>query len=245
MRTSVALGCLFALMSSSAFAADVLPAPYPPPVPPPVYPPPPPPAPPPYSWTGIYGGANVGWGFATITDTGTISGGLLGGASASGSGSKNAILGGGQIGYNYQINQFVLGVEGDFDYSGLSSSSSAGIVSQTANSQWLATARVRAGYAIDRVMFYGTGGLAVVPVSDSLTAAGFSIYSASSDNLGWTIGAGVEGAVLQNVTVRIEYLYVRSSFTLSGPLSIVGGTLSYAGTFSENVVRAGVNFKYP
>lgn len=239
MRVLVAVGALLSAVNFACAADMPGPAPY--------YPPPaPPPPPPPYNWTGIYGGLNAGGGFVSAKDTGTITGGDLGGVSASGTGSANGVLGGGQIGFNYQVNSLVLGMEGDFDYSSLSSTSTASILSETSKIQWLATIRGRAGFAIDRIMIYGTGGVAFVPVSDSITASGYgTVFSASSTNAGWTIGAGVEGAFAQNWTAKIEYLFVQSNFSLSGPIAVAGGTLSYTGTISDNVIRAGINFKYP
>jgi outer membrane immunogenic protein len=111
---------------------------------------------------------------------------------------------------------------------------------------WIATIRGRIGIAIDRVMLYGTGGVAFVELSDNINAAGFgSLFSAASVNAGWTIGAGVEAAFAQNWTARVEYLFVQSNFSLTGPVALVGGNLSYTGTLSDNIVRAGINFKYP
>jgi hypothetical protein len=43
----------------------------------------------------------------------------------------------------------------------------------------------------------------------------------------------------------VEYLFVQSNFSLTGPVALVGGNLSYTGTLSDNIVRAGINFKYP
>jgi outer membrane immunogenic protein len=129
---------------------------------------------------------------------------------------------------------------------GLSSTSTAGILSETAKLPWIATIRGGVGFAIDRVMLYGTGGVAFVDLSDNINAAGFgSLFSAASVNTGWTIGAGVEAALAQNWTARVEYLFVQSNISLNGPLALVGGNLSYTGTLSDNIIRAGINFKYP
>src|SRR5215471_9098997 len=78
---------------------------------PPVYAPPPIYVAPPFSWTGFYLGANIGgaWGRRSVTDS-------LFGLSLSNSVNNNgAFIGGGQLGYNYQCGNFVLGIEGDFD----------------------------------------------------------------------------------------------------------------------------------
>lgn len=239
MRAIIALAA-FLCAANFAWAADLPVAPAP--QAPAVYLPP---APPPYSWTGIYFGVNGGGTFAHASDTATITGGLAAG-SASGSGSANGGVFGGQIGFNYQINQLVLGMEGDFDWSSVSSTSTFGILSETSKVDWLATIRGRAGFAIDRVMIYGTGGVAFVPTSDNVTATGFgTIFNASSTNVGWTVGAGAEAAFAQNWTARVEYLFVDSKFTLNGPLALVGGNGTINGTLTDSIIRAGVNFKYP
>jgi outer membrane immunogenic protein len=243
MRAFVAIGGLLAA-TSLAWGADIAPGPYPPPAPAPaVYAPAPPPV---YDWTGFYIGANAGWSFVNVTDTATFTGGLLGGLSASGTGSANGAVAGAQIGYNYQVNAVVLGMEGDFDWSGVSETATAGIVSQTSKVPWLATIRARVGFAVDRVLFYGTAGAAFVDVSDNVTATGFgTLYNASQVDFGWTVGAGVEAAFAQNWTARVEYLYADTNLSLSGPVALIGGNLAFSGTLSDSIVRAGINFKYP
>jgi|HubBroStandDraft_6_1064221.scaffolds.fasta_scaffold581001_2 outer membrane immunogenic protein len=111
---------------------------------------------------------------------------------------------------------------------------------------WIATIRGRAGFAVDQVLFYGTAGVAFVDVSDEITATGFgTLYNASQVDFGWTVGAGVEAAFAQNWTARVEYLYVDTDLSLSGPLTLVGGNLGFSGTLSDSIIRAGINFKYP
>lgn len=240
MRVFLA-ACGMACLATAAFGADLPSAPYPAPAAAYI-----PPAPPVYNWTGFYFGGNAGWGFAHNKDTGTFTGGLLGGATATGSGDANGAVAGGQMGFNYQVNALVVGVEGDFDWSGLSSNSSAGGVSQTAKIPWIATIRARAGVAADRLFVYGTGGVAFIELSDNVTATGFgTLYSASSTNVGWTAGVGAEFALSQNLTVRAEYLFVQADYTLSGPIALAGGNLAFKGTVSDNIVRAGINLKYP
>jgi outer membrane immunogenic protein len=240
MRIALAIGGALAA-TSFACAADLPIAPAPVPQAPAYVAPPPP-----YNWTGFYVGANGGWGFANENDTASITGGLLGPVTATGSGTANGAVAGGQLGFNYQINALVLGLEGDFDWSGLSDTTTSGILSETAKIPWIATVRARSGVAIDRVFIYGTGGVAFVDLTDNITAAGFGpLYNASSINVGWTVGAGLEAALAQNWTARVEYLFVRSDFSLNGGLALVGGNLSYTGTLSDNIIRAGINFKYP
>ena len=149
-----------------------------------------------------------------------------------GSGQSGVLLGG-QAGYNWQSGAFVLGAETDFDWSSISksfnfvSSPFAGVgvpgtllgdtlsVNAKASFDWLGTTRARVGFVAtpdNRLMFYGTGGIAYGGGS-----ANFSVFDAttgsvstgnpSSTRVGWTIGAGAEYAITNNITIKGEYLY--------------------------------------
>ena len=113
------------------------------------------------------------------------------------------------MGANYQIGAFVLGVEADGDWADVSGAGTFTAASFCAGgclmrNGWLATVRGRAGYAIDRILVYGTAGGAFGEVQ-----AGFSNHTASrSTEPGWTAGAGVEYAVLPNLTAKFE-VFVR------------------------------------
>jgi outer membrane immunogenic protein len=206
-----------------------------------------------YNWGGFYVGINGGWGFASGTTTYTVTGTgtVLDGTTGTGSGSLNGGLAGGQIGANYQIDALVIGIEGDFDWSGQKRTDSfacgaACTVSESIKLPWIATIRGRFGYAIDRVLLFGTGGVAFTNASDNVTATGLgTIFNASSTNVGWTIGAGGEVALGQNWTARIEYLYIGTNVKQSGALGLVGGTVSETAKVQDSLIRAGVNFKFP
>jgi outer membrane immunogenic protein len=205
-----------------------------------------------YNWGGFYVGINGGWGFASGTTTATITGTGTGldGTSATGSGSLNGGVAGGQIGANYQIDALVIGIEGDFDWSGQKRTDSfacAGCtVSETIKLPWIATIRGRFGYAIDRVLLFATGGVAFTHASDNVTLTGTgTIFSASSTNVGWTIGAGGEVALAQNWTAKIEYLFIGTNVKQSGALSVLPGTVSETAKVNDSLVRAGINLKFP
>jgi outer membrane immunogenic protein len=188
----------------------------------------------PFSWTGIYVGVNGGYAFGTSSWTS---------ASFAPTGNFNATGGllGGTLGGNYQIGSFVIGIEGDGDWTNLNGTTftACGPGCET-KSDWLATVRGRAGWAWDRVLFYGTGGAAFANVQ---AAAGVLPFS-SSTQVGWTAGAGIEYAFTPNWTAKVEYLFVDLQNASCG-----AGNCSFAGSansisLSENIIRAGVNFKF-
>jgi len=113
--------------------------------------------------------------------------------------SPSGFLVGSTLGANFQAGAFVFGLEGDIDYSGVTTTMPAADGGGTFNSRWIATARGRAGYAIDRVLLYVTGGGAFA----NLQAPGVT-----TTGTGWTAGAGVEFALTQNWTAKAEYLFV-------------------------------------
>jgi outer membrane immunogenic protein len=179
-----------------------------------------------YNWTGFYVGINggAGWGRSNWDAFGTefnTSGGLVGGT----------------IGYNYQMGQVVLGLEGDGDWSGLRGSGScAGLSCETRNN-WLATARGRIGYSFGRVMPYVTGGGAFGDVKSSL--AGFG--SQTTTKAGWTLGGGAEVAIAGPWTAKIEYLYV--DLGKAGCDAVACGAPTDV-SFTSNIVRAGINYRF-
>jgi outer membrane immunogenic protein len=100
------------------------------------------------------------------------------------------------------------------------------------------TVRGRAGYAWDRVLFYGTGGAAFANVQAGAGALPFS----SSTQTGWTAGAGVEYAFAPNWTAKVEYLFVDLQ-NASCPVGSCGSTTTTV-SLNENIIRGGVNFKF-
>jgi outer membrane immunogenic protein len=219
--------------AGQAGAAD-LPAPHlPPPTPATVY-----------NWTGIYLGINGGFG----TGNSNWSDGPIG---TTGSFPTSGFLIGGTAGINYQLGDYVFGVEGDGDWTNLNgnSGSTCGAISafvappvscQT-QSQWLATLRGRVGYAFDRILIYGTAGAAFGNIQTGLNPP--STFD-SSVEAGWTVGAGLEFAFAQNWTAKVEYLFVDLPNGSCTTVGNCGGAAGSIVSFNENVVRAGVNFKF-
>jgi outer membrane immunogenic protein len=213
MKRILFVGAFALALGGQALAADLPPPPGPAPKAPAIYLPPAPV----FSWTGIYVGVNGGYSFGTVSPTGA------------GSFNTNGFLGGGTLGGNYQFSNFVIGLEGDFDYNSTKGTTALG---SSFTSNWLSTVRGRAGLAWDRVLFYGTGGVAFAPANVS-AVAGFP--GGSTNMTGWTAGGGLEYAFLPNWTAKVEYLYVN----FPSP-SIAGGSFKD----TENLIRAGVNYKF-
>jgi len=215
---------------SAALAAD-LPPPPPPPRAPAVYVPQ---VVPYFSWTGIYLGVNGGYTFGTSNWTDPT---LL--PPSTGNFNTNGWLFGGTLGGNYQIGSFVIGLEGDGDWTNITGTTTTNCgAGCTTSGTWLATVRGRAGFAWDRVLFYGTGGAAF---GDIVAVAG-ALPSSSTTQTGWTAGGGVEWAFTPNWTAKVEYLYVNLG-TQACPAASCGSP-SNSVTLTENIVRAGINFKF-
>ena len=185
-----------------------------------------------YNWTGFYAGINGGYG------SGSSNWSVLPGTRVEPTGG----LFGGTLGYNIQTGAFVLGFEGDFDWSGLSNSVACvpGLTICETSSDWLATFRGRVGYAIDRWMPYITGGGAVGDVKATAGAPLLGVaVSSSNSQFGWTLGGGVEFAVVNNWTAKIEYLHVDLGNFDTGPASFVNNV-----SFKQDIIRAGVNYRF-
>jgi outer membrane immunogenic protein len=236
-RILLSAAALALLSGSHVLAADLPPAAAPPPRAPAAY------APPPlFSWTGFYLGINGGYGFGQSGWTDVING-------PTGNFNTSGFLIGGTIGGNYQIGSFVIGVEADGDWNdanGTTFIGSCAAVGCETKSDWLATVRARAGFAWDRVLFYGTGGAAFA----DLQAAAGGFPFASATQTGWTVGGGIEWAFAPNWTAKIEYLYVdlgnfTCPFASCGAQNLAGTvTASDTVTLTENVIRAGINYKF-
>ena len=142
-------------------------------------------------------------------------------------------------GYNWQTGALVFGIEGDIDWSNLRGSfaSVACPAGCETRNNWLGTVRGRFGYAFDRFMPYVTGGLAVGDIKANVTG----LPGASTTNAGWTIGGGIEAAVVGNVTAKLEYLYVDLG---SLNCSALACGLPSNVDLRSNVVRAGINLRF-
>jgi outer membrane immunogenic protein len=191
---------------------------------------------PPYNWTGVYIGFNAGYGFATASATATFAG-----ISGTGSEDLSGFVGGGQLGGNYQVSSVVVGLEADFDYSAQSKTTTVGVFSATDSIPWVGTLRGRVGYALDRVLIYATAGGAEGKFSSTLSASGFGSISGSKTHGAWTAGGGVEVGLTENLSARLEYLYLDT-----GNINLATtGALTVTGRVQDNLIRAGLIWRFP
>ncbi|MTH98139.1 outer membrane protein [Roseibium sp. RKSG952] len=180
-----------------------------------------------YDWSGFYVGGNSGIAWGTFNNF------------ASGFGDfdrfQRSYVGGAHAGYNYMITpNAVAGLEADVQFSNLDSSRTINGVSVRSSSDWNASFRGRLGYAFDRFLLYGTGGVAIAGLE--VAADG---DKDSTTAVGWTLGGGLETAVTNNIVGRVEYLYQdfgRESFTLNDN--------RYSSQLDTSVVRFGLSYKF-
>ncbi len=166
-----------------------------------------------YNWAGPYAGINLGYNWGDVSN----------------SGSKPSGIGGGlQGGYNWQRGALVFGGEADLN---LSSAESTFAPYQFSN-PWFGSLRGRIGYAMNNVLFYGTGGLAFGNVTGTIAG-----LSETKTQAGWTLGLGMEVGFTPNWSAKVEYLYMDL------------GSRNYIATgqnngFDSNILRLGLNYHF-
>src|SRR6267142_1624413 len=112
------------------------------------------------------------------------------------------------------MGQIVVGVEADFQGKSQSHSDTFSILSVpvtlSEKMPWFGTVRGRFGWAFDRVVVYGTGGVAWIDGKIELSGGGVTV-STEANNIGWTAGGGVEWAFFDRWSTKVEYLYLNST----------------------------------
>lgn len=187
------------------------------------------PPPPIFTWTGLYIGAQAGYQFGHSSTSG------LPGYNPAG------IDGGGHIGYNYQIGQFVAGVEGDVNGSSYNGSSTFGALTYNTTDAVDASVRGRLGVAWDRALIYGTGGAAFGNFRNQY-ATGGALDTLWNTRVGWTVGGGIEYALDNNWSIRAEYRYTDyPSFTEFAANSLAANVSKHE---TDNRVQMGVSYKF-
>ena len=184
-----------------------------------------------WTWNGLYIGANVGYAWNNSN-------------AAPFSSDADGVIGGGQIGYNWQWNSpLVVGVEADIQGSGVHDST-AGTIGAVAfsvdqRSRYFGTVRARLGYAAGPWLFYVTGGYAYVDDRLSVTSGAVTATSRTTRSAG-TVGLGTEWMFAPAWSAKLEYLYIGAG---SGNSVTVAGT-TFNDRIRENVVRVGLNYHF-
>ncbi len=218
----------------------------------PVFAPPPPPPP---LWTGFYAGLNLGGGWMDRSSSNVVGWGWNNGGNNTG-----GVVGGGQIGYNYQFGQsFLVGIETDFQgtsigsggnnnnpwlwgaWNGIGPWGGWGGLNATARVNWFGTVRGRLGWLFTpTLLVYGTGGFAYGDVQRN-----FWWNQNSVVQTGWTAGGGVEWMFLPNWSAKAEYLYTDISGSQQNWWFNPGFSLNNVNNHTRfHTVRAGVNYHF-
>ena len=224
MKKVILAALLAGVSSTAALAADLPSRKFAPAAP--VY------AAPMFTWSGFYVGLQAGyaWDKLTVGNYSNVLGlpilapaAFLPGYTVT----RGGFIGGAHAGYNFQTGPMVFGLEGDLEGASLSGSSLR------------ASLRGRLGFAMDRVLFYGTGGLAVASGNGGWNNGYYwNGNNGSSGRLGWTAGAGIEYAFLPNWSARIEYRY--SDFGRTNDNTWLVPSVRR----TENAVRVGVSYHF-
>lgn len=197
-----------------------------------------------YDWTGFYLGIEGGGGWGTTRHTNSVTGPTSGDHKISGG------LFGATYGYNWQSGSWVAGLEGDISWSGIKETFIAptGLYCPPPGNpcvtdlRWLGTDRARIGYVWDRTLLYATGGVAYGNLSATIDNAPLAVTSESRTRVGWTVGGGVEAALMSNWSVKLEYLYV--DFGDKANYHTVGTNVPENVLLRSNIVRVGLNYKF-
>jgi len=177
-------------------------------------------------WTGFYAGVNAGYGASDATS-------VIGPIDPTGP------IAGAQAGFNYDFGKFVVGVEGDLQWSGVKGSHTGAVSTATASLDYFGTVRLRGGLPVDgRTLPYVTAGVAFGQLSATSTFGGG--FASTRQAMGLAAGFGAEYALTDNLTVKAEYLYVD-----------MGDVTFFPGTIIEEKVRSrmgaariGLNLKF-
>jgi len=173
-----------------------------------------------YDWTGMYVGAHGGYASGSITETAS-------GATTSSAETISGAILGGQIGANFQYQSILFGVEVDGDWSNQRASGTTLAV----NMPWLATARVRVGYAYDNIAYYATGGAGYIPFTSAVPA-----------RTAWVAGIGQESAINRNLLLRFEVLYLQLLPKSEIPVSVTPG--ASVQKLYDVTARVGLSYKF-
>jgi outer membrane immunogenic protein len=194
-----------------------------------------------FDWDGLYFGVNGGGAFGTIDWT------YVGGPSANWDSSGG--VAGGTLGYNVQNGQAVLGLEGDFDWADIDGAIPCPNPAYSCQSQldWFATVRARAGWAMGRVLVFGTVGVAAADMTVQTVLPGGSpppsgkpVNGSSTTAVGWTAGLGAEYDLGNQWSGKVEWLV----YDLGTDTYTVDFGDKVRASQNGNLIRVGINRRF-
>lgn len=193
-----------------------------------------------YNWTGFYIGGHVGWGHAEATTRDDFFGDSF-------STDNDGFLGGGQVGFNYQVGQWVFGVEGQFSWTDIGRdfavTNGLTTVSLSTDVNWVATVAGRLGIAFGNALIYGKGGVAFMDFSATGCVTGFGCATRSDTETGWMVGAGIEYGFTPNWSAKIEWNFMRFD-DVGQNIGLTCTTCGFHTDVDVNVVKAGINYRF-
>jgi outer membrane immunogenic protein len=193
-----------------------------------------------YDWGGGYFGLNAGYAMGQHDTLGV-------GGIDTGSRNLRGNAFGAAMGHNYQISRIVFGTEmdftksaisGNFDLPGSPIACDTPGFKCTTDVNWYGSFRGRAGFAVDNIMPYVTAGLAVGGVNSTFTGPAFDT-NVSGLGVGWVLGAGLEYALMKNLTVRGEVLHYDLNDVTQ---NVIGSKVKIKTNYT--VLRTGVSLKF-
>ena len=216
-----------------------------------------------FSWTGWYIGGNIGYGWGESTDPGISSNHIIFGSNTFTNLKPKGVIGGGQIGYNWQVNpSWLIGLEADFQGADIKDSGTKattlfvnGVGNPATNSlseklDFLGTVRGRLGWTAGNWLFYGSGGLAYGNVKSTVDFDVPTIPLAvsgshSETRVGWAAGGGINYAVTPNWILGVDYLHYDLGHTsVTGVDPVFGVTVSADQKVGGDIVRGVINYKF-
>jgi outer membrane immunogenic protein len=204
-----------------------------------------------YDWTGFYIGGFGGGGLGNHNYNNAN--GAAGFANFTANYDSSGAIGGGEVGYNAQSGNYLVGIEADAFWSGIKGNDALQVAAgnfavnsvDASNLRWGGTLRARGGITVDRLLLFFTGGWAFGDILHTSTAAGFPVDQFTNHQSGLTAGGGIAYALTDNVIGKIEYRYYDfGRYNRSGNPLTPNGQLPYTVDNTYSVVTLGIDFKF-
>lgn len=228
--------------------------------------------PPVFSWSGLYGGINIGYGFDSDNDIQTTGQAAINVTNVAGGArpgqvklDSDGVIAGGQFGYNWQIMpNWLIGIEADIAGTDINDTRNVvtvplngiGTLNNVFNNElnYFGTVRGRFGYVVDRTMLFATGGFAYGGVTNTVSFFGPAgqlqfVGSSRDTETGYAVGGGIEHFFSDSFSVKAEYLYYDLGSTTVNVAVVPGsggGGTGYNSRFENegHIVRFGLNYKF-